>query len=42
MKKDIVETLVKDMLDQGVIQYINSPFSSPIVLVGKKDGTWRL
>lgn len=40
MKKDII--LVKDMLQQSVIQYINSPFTSPVVLVGKKDRTWKL
>lgn len=42
MKKDIIEKLVKDMLQQRVIQYSNSPFASPVVLVGKKDDTWRL
>lgn len=42
MKKDIIEILVTEMLQQGVIQYSNHPFSSPIVVVGKKNGSWRL
>nr|XP_009618325.1 uncharacterized protein LOC104110514 [Nicotiana tomentosiformis] len=42
IKKDIIEKLVNEMLQQGVIQYSNSLFSSPVVLVGKKDGLWRL
>ena len=32
---------VAEMLDQGVIQASSSPWASPIVLVKKKDGTFR-
>ena len=36
-----VEKQVTDMLSQGVIQPSSSPWSSPIVLVKKKDGSYR-
>ena len=36
-----VEKQVRDMLAQGVIQPSTSPWSSPIVLLKKKDGSYR-
>ncbi|XP_074318129.1 uncharacterized protein LOC141654920 [Silene latifolia] len=41
-QRDIIEKLIQEMLDKGVIQQSCSPFASPVVLVGKKDGSWRL
>ncbi len=35
----LVEELIKNMLNQGVIQESNSPWNSPLFLVPKKDGT---
>ena len=36
-----VDEMVRDMLEQGVIQHSQSPWASPIVLVAKRDGTMR-
>ncbi|XP_026398913.1 uncharacterized protein LOC113294751 [Papaver somniferum] len=41
IQKEVVEQLVQEMLKTGVIQPSIIPFSSPILLVKKKDGSWR-
>ena len=37
----ILEECVKDLLHQGIIQHSDSPYSNPIVLVTKKNGSIR-
>ncbi|GJZ37219.1 hypothetical protein Tco_0583410 [Tanacetum coccineum] len=41
-QKDAIESMVQEFLDSKVIKPSNSPFSSPIVMVKKKDRTWRM
>ena len=39
--RNVMETEIQDMLDLGVIEPSISPYSSPVVLVPKKDGSVR-
>ena len=41
-QKDIIDGLIQEYLKSGIIQHSSSPIASPVVLVGKKDGSWRL
>jgi hypothetical protein len=40
--KDEVEKLIKSMLQDGIIRPSTSPYFSPVILVRKKDVSWRL
>ncbi|GBM92540.1 Retrovirus-related Pol polyprotein from transposon 297, partial [Araneus ventricosus] len=40
-KKEEAERLVKEMVDNGIIEESSGPWASPIVLVTKKDGSTR-
>ena len=37
----MIVRMIKEMLQAGVIQPINSLYSNPVILVRKKDGSWR-
>ncbi|XP_041375943.1 uncharacterized protein LOC121388603 [Gigantopelta aegis] len=39
--RDVVDDEVRSMLQMDIIEYSDSPYSSPIVIVKKKDGTNR-
>jgi hypothetical protein len=42
LQKDTLEDMIKEMLRIKIIRASNSQFASPVILVKKKDSTWRL
>ena len=41
-QKTVVEKIIKDLLDFGYVRPSPSPFASPVLLVRKADGSWRM
>ena len=41
-RREIIEEMVKDMKADGIVRDSKSPYNSPLLLVPKKDNTWRL
>ena len=40
-QREKIQTQVSEMLQDGIIEPSGSPWASPVVLVKKKDGSWR-
>lgn len=40
-KRAVAEQKIKEMVEAGIIEPSTSPWAAPVVLVKKKDGTWR-
>ncbi|GJX24441.1 sodium/hydrogen exchanger 6 [Tanacetum coccineum] len=42
VQKDAIEAMVRELLDFGVIKHSQSSFASTVVMVKKKDNSWRI
>lgn len=42
IQKTEIERFIREMIEAGIVRDSNSPVASPIVMVKKKDGSWRL
>lgn len=40
--KDEIKKIAQELLANGIIRRSQSPFAFPVLLVRKKDGTWRM
>ncbi|XP_076921524.1 uncharacterized protein LOC143582964 [Bidens hawaiensis] len=41
-QKDVIEQMTRELQATGFIQNSQSPFASPVILVKKKDNSWRM
>jgi transposase InsO family protein len=39
--RQVTDKLVRDLLENGAIEPSQSPYAAPVVIVKKKDGSWR-
>lgn len=37
----VIQSHVDEMLEKGIVEMSHSPWAAPVVMVRKKDGTWR-
>ena len=41
-RREIIDDMIKEMKADGVVRDSKSPYNSPLLLVPKKDNTWRM